>query len=139
MFNYESEQERELSLYPKEYTFLTAAQNGNIITYGVVSYNINRMDHFLYNYIHKIPDKITLAYFQINGYPSIGILEYTGDLIIYTTRHYNQRDEAYYITYYGAVVFKHQIRIRDMVQRIYNLKTLDNKDITVFRVFLGNV
>jgi hypothetical protein len=137
MLYYESEQERELSLYPKEYRFLTAAQNGDIISYGMASYNINRMDHFVSNYIHKMPDKIVLAYYKINGYPSIGILEYTGDLIIYTVRHYNQRDEAYYITYYGAVVFKHQIKIRDMMQRVYNLKTLDNKDVTVFRVLLS--
>ena len=139
MLYYKSDQERELSLYPKEYTFLTATQNGNIVTHGAASYNINRMDHFVYNYIHKMPDKIVLAYFGVNQHPSIGILQYTGELIIYTVRHYNQREEADYITYYGAIVFKHQIKIRDMVQSVYNLKTLENNDITLFRVLLGRV
>ena len=139
MLYYRSDQERELSLYPKEYTFLTAIQNGNIITYGAASYNINRMDYFMYNYIHKVPDKIVIAYYGIEGYPSIGILQYTGELIIYTVRHYNQRKEAYYITDYGAIVFKRQIKVRDMAQCIYNLKTLENLDITVFRVLLGRV
>jgi hypothetical protein len=137
MFYYKCEQERELSLYPKDYTVLTATQNGNIVTYGAVSYNINRMECFLYNYIHKTPDKVIIVCYGNNGYPTIGILQYTGDLIIYTIRQYNQRKEIDYITYYGAIVFKNHIKVRDMLQNTYNLMTLENKNITVFRVLLG--
>lgn len=137
MFSYEAEQEKELSLYPKDYTFLEATQNGNVVAYDTASYNIHRMEHFLNNYIHKTPDKVVLVYYHFHGYPSIGILEYTGDLIVYTVRHYKKCDVACYITYYGTIVFKHHIVIRDMVQRVYSMKTFEDKDVTVFRVLLG--
>lgn len=139
MLYYKCEQERELSLYPKDYAVLEATQNGNIVTYGVVSYNIDRMECFVYNYIHKMPDKVVIVCYGMDEYPTIGILQYTGDLIIYTKRLYNQRKEIDYVTCYGAIIFKNHIKVRDMMQKTYNIKTLENKDIMVFRVLLGRV
>lgn len=137
MLYYKFEQERELSSYPKEYTFWEAILRSNVVTYGAVVYHMPRLESFMYNYVHKTPDKIVIVHYKTENYPSIAILEYTGELFVYTLRCYKQEKEAYYITEYGGIVYQRQLKVGNMVQCVYNLRTLENRDITVFRVQLG--
>ena len=130
---------KELSLYPKEYTIQMAIENNDIINFGVVPYNTQYLDQFINNYLNQIPDKVIIVKYPIDGYPSIGILQSTGDLIIYTKRYYENSEEPSYVTYYGTSITVNNERIRDMLQRVYYLQTINNSNYEVFRAVLGRI
>lgn len=75
--------------------------------------------------------------YGIDGYPSIAILLYDGENIVYTVRYIN--DDIRYLTFCGTTI---KTRIRKFNQRLikdYFLVTLDNKEIEVFNENLGEV
>lgn len=133
---YRYEHELELSLYPKEYTLEMALDNGDVVKYGVVPYNAKRMQLFMYNYINNIPDKVVITNYGIDGYPTISILQYTGNEIIYTERDYTN-DIVKYYTFYGKSMNEKYRKRGQRLLRDYNLVTLDNKEIPVYIERLG--
>jgi hypothetical protein len=135
MQNYKYEQERELSAYPKEYTLDMALANDNIVEYGVVPYNSKRMQLFMYNYTNKIPDKVVIVDYGIDGYPTIRILQNFGDIIIYTQRYFINETPNYY-TFYGKHMIEKYRKNGNKLIRDYNLVTFDNKEITTFNELL---
>ncbi len=133
MKNYQHE--LELSLYPQEYTLAMSIENNNIVKYGAVSYNSKRMQLFMYNYLNRIPDKIVIVDYGIDGYPTISILQYTGNFIIYTERYYTD-NIANFQTFLGYNIIERYRKNKRNLIRDYNLITCDNKEIPVFRDYL---
>lgn len=105
MQKYQYENENELSTYPIYYTVDMAMANDDIIKRGALSYNVKRLQLFMYHYFNNIPDKVTITEYGIDGYPTISKLHYTGDGIIYTLRSYVDRyspeERIDYQTFYG--------------------------------------
>lgn len=122
----------ELSQYPLVYTLQMAQNNKDVITYGVASYNVNRLDKFLNNVRNKIPDKVVITNYGIDlEYPHISILEYNCEFIIYTQRSFNG-DKFDYNSFYGNDMMT---KVRDTGYSIikdYILNTIDNFDLFIF-------
>jgi hypothetical protein len=131
MNNEQIQNEIELSSYPLEYSLEDARENGDIILYGVLPFNTKRLQLFIYNVINKTPDKVVLTKYGIDGYPTIGILEYTGNDIIYTDRYYFD-NKLNYVTYYGYNIIEKYRKRNDRLLRDYYLQTYDNDEIILF-------
>ena len=131
MQNYQYNHENELSSLSKEYTFQMALDNGDVIALGAQPYNVIRLQQFLYNVEIGIPDKVRITIFNVDGYPSISILQYDGYDIIFTRRYFI-KDDINYITYYGDNIL---VKFReDGYDRIkdYILVTYDKGDVYIF-------
>ncbi len=78
-----------------------------------------------------IPDKARITIFNVDGYPTISILQYDGYKIIFTRRYFIKED-INYITYYGDTLLVKSRK--DSYDRIkdYILATYNNGDVYIF-------
>lgn len=127
-----TEHYKELSQYPLVYTLQMAQNNKDIITYGAASYNVKHLDKFINNVRNKISNKVVITNYGIDlEYPKIGILQYNGEIIIYTIRFYNNTGYDY-LSIYG---YDTTIGIRDTGYSFikdYGIYTFDNDIFFVF-------
>ena len=137
MQTYQHQHEKELSLLPTDYTFQMALNNGDVIALGAQPYNLITLQQFLNNVKNGISDKIRITIFNVDGYPSISILEYDGYSIIFTRRYF-VKDDINYITYYGSnILLKFREDSYDKIKD-YILVTNDKGDVYVFYEVVPN-
>lgn len=137
MQDYQHQHDKELSLLPTDYTFQMALNNGDVIALGAQPYYLIRIQQFLNNVENGIPDKIRITIFNVDGYPTISILQYDGYNIIFTRRYF-VKDDINYITYYGSEIL---VKFReDSYDRIkdYILVTYDKGDVYIFYEVVPN-
>jgi hypothetical protein len=129
-----SKAEQELLSLPRDYTPEMALANGDILYDRYLrSYNLDRLILFINNVYNGIPDYIRITRFGMDGPATVIILQYNGDVIMYTldvTRY----SESYTIT----TDFGHVININSDIQyghyaTVYYLISDDGKTLLIFR------
>jgi len=129
-----SSPETELSLLPIDYTRETAVMNNDIMFDQFIAYNVNRFYEFLDNVNNRIPDKIRITLYGIDGPATTSILQYNGDFIRLTideTR-YGYNDE--YFNYYGNQIISY---VQEKSGTIYETYYLITKNNELQRVFVN--
>lgn len=133
-----SELKRELALLPRDYTRLIATRNWDVITDLLLNFNIGRFLVFMDNYDKRIPDKIIITKFGVDGPAVTAILYYDGNIVTYVVdgTRFQTNQFYYYSGSYIQAVKRYLDSGNDMVID-YNLITLDNKETTIIGIWAG--
>lgn len=134
MTNYQYEHAIELASIPKDYSLEMALQHNDIVENVFLSYNTERLLEFIENVRNGIPDKVRISSFGVDNplSPAISILQYDGEMIIYTVDTTRSGIFNNYVTYYGPKIELRKRARNDIEILDYYLVTYDNRDILIF-------
>jgi hypothetical protein len=126
---------KELKSLPTKYTKEMALNNNDIVIDFLSSYNANLLFSFISQVEEGLPDKIRITKFDIEGPPTISVLQYDGIIIKYIidpTRYEITND---FITIYGIkLIVRPEIRNHESIIVFY-LFTMDNKVIEILKIY----
>jgi hypothetical protein len=134
MTNYQNEHAIELASIPKDYSIEMALQHNDIVENVFLSYNTQRLLEFIENMRNGVPDKVRISSFGIDNplSPTISILQYNGEMIIYTIDTNRGGLFINYVTYYEPKIELRKRTHKDIEILDFYLITYDNRDIFIF-------
>lgn len=134
MTNFQNEHAIELTSIPKDYTTEMAIKHNDIVENVFLSYNTERLLQFIENVKNGVPDKVRISSFGVDNpfSPTISILQYDGEMIIYTVDTSRGGIFNNYVTYYGNIMELRKRTRNDIEILDYYLVTYDNRDVLIF-------
>lgn len=128
---------KELEALPRDYSRTMATRNWDVMTDMILNFNIGRLLVFMDNYGYRIPDKIRITKFGIDGPATTARLYYDGNLFTYVVDDTRYPSGEFY-TYYGheVTVKKRYLDYNEMAID-YNLIALDGKEVNILIIWAG--
>lgn len=128
---------KELEALPRDYTRIMVTRNWDVLTDMILNFNIGRLLVFMDNYGGRIPDKIRITKFGVDGPATTARLYYDGNLFTYVVDDTRYTNGEFY-TYYGyEMTIKKRYLDYNEIAIDYNLISSDGNEISILIIWAG--
>lgn len=138
-YNNSYDAKEELELLPRNYPLELAIKNNDVVIYdsGFATHNLDRFYKFLDNLEKGIEDKIRIAWYGIDGYPTTSILEFNGNIIKYTIDATRDGISKKPYIYYGYSIQEKEGSFYTYLVKNFFLLQVDGKKKSIFSYVYG--